>query len=177
MASWIVALIIQCALLCCMKVARKSPSNYIMLTIFTLCWTFMIGYICALYDATTVLTAALMTAVLTISLSIYAVTTDRDFTTLCGPFVCLGLLIVICISICMSLLSFLVFTYTDTYIPFAAGFGVIVYGLFLLIDTQLVCGGGRYELSIDDYIVGALILYLDIIMIFLELLKVFGGRN
>ena len=76
----------------------------------------------------------------------------------------------------MSVVSMFVFTFTETYYPFAAGFAVIIYGLFLLIDTQLVAGGGRYELSLDDYIVGALILYLDIIMIVLELLRVFGGR-
>jgi len=40
-----------------------------------------------------------------------------------------------------------------------------------------VAGKGRYKLTMDDYIVGALIIYLDIIMLFLELLKLFGNRN
>ena len=70
----------------------------------------------------------------------------------------------------------LVYSYTANWYPFAAGFGVIIGGLFLLIDTQLIVGGRRHELSIDDYVVGALILYLDIIYIFLELLKLFGNR-
>ena len=148
-----------------------------MLTVFTICWTFLIGYICSMYEAGIVLSASLMTAVLTISLTLYAWFTKNDFTQLCGPFVCWGLILIFFISMMMSVLSMLVFTYTETWYPFAAGFGVIVYGLFLLIDTQLVCGGGKYELSIDDYIVGALILYLDIVMIFLELLRLFGSRN
>jgi FtsH-binding integral membrane protein len=29
----------------------------------------------------------------------------------------------------------------------------------------------------DDYIVGAMILYMDIMMIFLELLKIFGNKD
>ena len=51
-----------------------------------------------------------------------------------------------------------------------ATLGVFLFGVYLIFDTQLVMGGKRYELCIDDYIVGALILYLDIIMIFLYLL-------
>ena len=169
-ACYILALCVQCALLCCKNVARKSPTNYVLLSIFTLAFTFIVGFICGFYDPTIVCTAALMTCVLTISLSAYAMFTDSDFTTLCGPFVCWGLILIFCISIACSLLSMLIFTYTATWYPFAAGFGVIVYGLFLLIDTQLVCGGGRHELSIDDYVIGALILYLDIVMIFLYIL-------
>ena len=127
-----------------MKVARKSPSNYILLTVFTLCWTYLVGFICATYDATIVLTAALMTAVLTVTLSCYAMYTKNDFTKICGPFVCVGLLLVFTISMLMSVLSMLVFTYTSNWIPFEAGFVVIIYGLFLLIDTQLVVGGGKH---------------------------------
>lgn len=176
MLSWITALIVQIGLLCCIKNARRTPTNYILLSIFTICWTIMIGCITADVDQATVLTATLMTAVITITLSTYAMFTKSDFTTMCGPFVCFGLLIILLVSIAMSLLSMLVFTFADVWIPFAAGFGVLVYGLFLLIDTQLVVGGGRYELSIDDYVVGALILYIDIIMIFLYLLRMFGGK-
>ena len=76
-----------------------------------------------------------------------------------------------------SLLSMFIFTFTETWYPFAAGFGVIVYGLLLLIDTQLVCGGGFHEFSIDDYVIGALILYLDFVMLFLHILSMFGGSE
>ena len=176
-AALILGIAIQCTLLCCKNVARSSPTNYVLLAVFTICWTFIIGVICASYNPTVVLTAALMTMVLTISLTTYACLTKSDFTKLCGPFVCLGLIIIIMVSILMSIISSLVFAYTEKWYPFASGFMVIIYGLFLLIDTQLVVGGKRHELRIDDYIVGALILYLDIIYIFLELLRLFGGRR
>ena len=54
--------------------------------------------------------------------------------------------------------------------------GVFLFGIYLILDTQFVMGGKRYQLSLDDYIVGALILYMDIVMIFLYLLSLFGGR-
>ena len=79
-ACMVLGFCIQCAILCCRNVARTSPTNYIMLGIFTLCWTFLIGFICASYDAAIVVASALMTAVITITLTIYAFTTKSDFT-------------------------------------------------------------------------------------------------
>ena len=42
-------------------------------------------------------------------------------------------------------------------------FGVILFGLYLVFDTQLIMGGKKYEFDYDDYIWGALMLYIDII--------------
>ena len=173
--AMVLALVCECALLCCRNVARKSPINYIMLTIFTICWMYMIGWICAFYSSEVVITASLMTMVLTVSLTAFAFFTKSDFT-MCGPFMCWALLIICTISILMSVISMFVFEFYEVWYPFACGLAVIFYGIFLIIDTQLIVGGKRYQLSIDDYIVGALILYLDIIMIFLEILKLLGRK-
>ena len=175
--SWIVGIICQCAIACCIKVARKVPLNYILLGIFTLCWAYMVTYICAFYEQATVLQASISTAAITITLTAYAMFTKTDFTKMCGAFMCWGLLLILMVQMLLSLLSIFIFTFTDTWIPFVAGFGVILYGLFLIIDTQLILGGKRYELTIDDFVIGAMILYLDIIMIFLYLLKIFGGNR
>ena len=174
-AASVLALVTECALLCCRKVARKSPTNYIMLTIFTLCWVYMVGWICAMYSAEVVITASLMTMVLTVALTAFAMFTKADFT-MCGPFMCWALLIICTISITMSIVCMFCWQFYEVWYPFACGLGVIIYGIFLICDTQMIIGGRRYQLSIDDYIVGALILYLDIIMIFLELLKLFGRK-
>lgn len=52
-----------------------------------------------------------------------------------------------------------------------------VYSIYLLIDTQLVLGGKNLELTLDNYIMGAAILYIDIIQIFLQLLKILGDKK
>ena len=49
--------------------------------------------------------------------------------------------------------------------------GVILFGIYLVIDTALILQGGKYGLTIDDYILGALILYIDIINLFLFILR------
>lgn len=50
-----------------------------------------------------------------------------------------------------------------------------MFGLFIIYDTKvLISGGGRYNLTTDDYIVGPLIIFLDIINIFLFIVRIFG---
>ena len=56
-------------------------------------------------------------------------------------------------------------------------FGVILFGFYLLIDTQLICGGGRVQVSPEHYILAVIMLYLDIINLFLYILMLFGGRE
>ena len=51
--------------------------------------------------------------------------------------------------------------------------GVLLTGVYIIFDTQLIVGGFQYELSIDDYIVGALMLYVDIIVMFIRILRLF----
>jgi protein lifeguard len=63
--------------------------------------------------------------------------------------------------------------------------GLLFYSLFLIIDTMMICRSVEMEqkhgmgmaFGYDDYVLGALNLYLDIVMIFLYLLKIFGSRN
>lgn len=48
---------------------------------------------------------------------------------------------------------------------------------YLVYDTQMVMGGRKHELSPEEHIYGALVLYLDIIYIFISLLSLFGSKN
>ena len=63
-------------------------------------------------------------------------------------------------------------------IPFyTSAVAVFLFSIYLIVDTQLVIGKHSQLLELDDYILGALLIYLDIIQIFLELLRLMGGRN
>ena len=55
--------------------------------------------------------------------------------------------------------------------------GVMLFGFYLIIDTQMIMGGRQVELSIDEYVLAAMLLYIDIIQIFLYLLKILGGNR
>ena len=52
--------------------------------------------------------------------------------------------------------------------------GVVLFSFYLIFDTQLIIGGeDKYAMiGNDDYILGAIILYLDIINIFIYILQI-----
>ena len=74
----------------------------------------------------------------------------------------------------MALLLFFFFSYfTDNKIfhIIITLITIIFYGIYLVYDTQLIAGAHKYSLEIDDYIIGAMILYVDIITLFLEIVR------
>ena len=48
--------------------------------------------------------------------------------------------------------------------------GVTLGLIYVAYDTQLIIGGRKYELNEEDYVVAAVMLYADFVMIFLYLL-------
>ena len=53
-------------------------------------------------------------------------------------------------------------------------------GFYLVYDTQLIMGKFGYGYSVDDYIFAAMELYIDIIRLFLLILRIvakFSRRN
>uniref|UniRef100_A0A8C6YRN9 Protein lifeguard 2 n=1 Tax=Nothoprocta perdicaria TaxID=30464 RepID=A0A8C6YRN9_NOTPE len=55
--------------------------------------------------------------------------------------------------------------------------GAIIFTMFLAFDTQMLMGNRRYSLSPEEYIFGALNIYLDIIYIFSFFLQFFGSSQ
>ena len=54
-----------------------------------------------------------------------------------------------------------------------ASLGAVLFGLYLVFDTQMMLGGKhKYSLSPEEYIYAALNLYIDIINIFLFILSI-----
>jgi FtsH-binding integral membrane protein len=128
----------------------------------------VVAYICAaVNNPRIVVSAAFMTATLVLSLTVYAYFTNTDFTVMGGlAFILLGLFII------LGLFSFLFGPKLYLVYCFV---GVLLFGFYLIIDTQMIIGNNNYELDKDDYIMGAMILYLDIINMFLYLLQIFSS--
>ncbi len=120
-------------LACFKTIARKVPINYILLLSFTACESIMLSYAFAsINDWKIVLTAACITIAVTVSLTIYACTTKTDFTFLVGMlFVCVPLLIL------LGIFSFAFGYFLNT---LYCCLGVLVYSIYLIIDTQLIMG-------------------------------------
>ncbi len=48
---------------------------------------------------------------------------------------------------------------------------VVVIGFYLIYDTYLIIKGKTHQLTEEDYIIGALFMYIDVITLFIYLLK------
>ena len=48
----------------------------------------------------------------------------------------------------------------------------LLFSVYLIFDTQLVLGKGRYSYSLDDAYLAAIQLYIDIVEIFLQILQI-----
>ena len=111
-----------------------------------------------------------MTAAMTIGLTIYAFTTKKDFTTMGGVlFACLLGLILFGIACVFSRSRIMNIIYCSC--------GVVLFGIYLIYDVQLLTGDKERSIDMDDYIYGAVAIYLDIINIFLYLLRILGKSN
>ena len=167
----IISIIIEFTILCCREVARRVPTNYILLAMFTYCQAFVFAQITTAYQGESVLMAAGMTAGMTAGITGYAMTTKRDFTVCSSLFVTLSIGL-LCLFFCSIFMSFATWWH-----PLVSAILVVVYGLYLIFDTQLIAGGHQYSLCYDDYILGALLIYVDIMALFLELLKLLGDKR
>ncbi len=157
-------------MICVRSLSRTVPTNYILLLIFTICESWLVSMVAGNYSPDIVLAAFGMTAGMTLGLTVYALTTKADFTVMWAGIWMFGF------SILMFGLFAIIFQSEVLYM-FYCVLVVVLFGFYLIIDTQLILGGKRYELSEDEYILGALILYIDIIIIFLYLLRIFGGSR
>ena len=52
-----------------------------------------------------------------------------------------------------------------------------VYSIYLIIDTQLILGGRHKELTFDNYVLGAMMIYIDVIGLFVQILKIIGAKK
>ena len=114
--------------------------------------------------------AGVMTLLLTVTLSLFACFTKKDYTKILSalPYIFLAAFIGFVIFIIIMPNEYIMLIFCCVFL--------VIMGLFLIWDTQLIIGGRRYQIGIDDYVLAVLLLYTDVIMIFYYLLKIIGTR-
>lgn len=167
----IVAIVLSTILLyalgCFRQVARAVPWNYLLLTIFTLCFGYFVSYTTAMYNGEAIIISVGITAAVVIALTLYAMFTKTDFT------MCWGLMIVLGVTMLIgSILG--IWLRNRWYQIGMAVLGCLVFSFYLVVDTQLVIGKNQRAYSVDDYVMAAVAIYLDIIQLFLQILQLVG---
>jgi FtsH-binding integral membrane protein len=166
----VVSIVTLYSLVCYTSVSRKIPLNYILLFLFTVCEAYMTSSITMAAKPEVVLIAAILTATVVVALTVYAFTTKTDFTML-GGLLFVAALLLLAAGI---LQIFIKNRILETVISCLS---CLVFSVYLIYDTQLIVGKHANALSLDDYIQGALQLYIDIIRIFIEILRILSALN
>ena len=168
--SFIISIILLLLPIASPNIFRKVPLNYIILTIFTLSYSWWIAAFVVIYTKQTVLLALFLTIVLTISLSIYAIKTNNDITILGGTLFS-SLILFIITGIIFMFISIPLFNILSIY------GGLVLFSIYLIYDIQLIFGNRSHQFREDDYILAALNLYLDIISLCIRILSIVGEKE
>lgn len=146
---------------------RSYPKNMIFLLGFTLCESYLVGVVSSLYDTKIVIEALIITVVVFAGLTLLAMQSKYDFTGWAGW---LG-----------SLLWFLIaFGFIMMFFPYSSGaelvysgIGALIFSAYILVDTQQIMNLYHPE----DEIPAAIALYLDLINLFLNILRILQQTN
>mmetsp|Transcript_27667 Transcript_27667/g.28805 ORF Transcript_27667/g.28805 Transcript_27667/m.28805 type:complete len:191 (-) Transcript_27667:148-720(-) len=163
-------IILPIVIICFRSIMSRVPANYIILFSFTLAESYLVSFVCSVSDPSLVLMAALMTLAMVASLTFYAYTTKTDFTIQGGMLFVIG-------AALMMLVIFGFFTRNNIFHILICVVAIILFGLYILYDTQLILGNKQVSLEIDDYIYASFMLYTDIIILFLRILELLSRIN
>ncbi|GIY01812.1 protein lifeguard 1 [Caerostris darwini] len=134
--SYAIFLGVYIALSCCGNLRRQYPTNFILLSIFTVSMSYMLGTISSFHDTKVVLLAVGITAGVCLAVSVFSFHTKFDFTS-CG-----GLLfILVWVLFLFGIIA--IFTYNTIMTTIYAGCGALLFTLFLAYDTQMLMGGKK----------------------------------
>lgn len=164
-------IVIMFTLVCCESVCRSYPTNMILLLVFTVLESLLIGCICIQYKMDTLLIAVVITFAIVVGLTLFAFQTKIDFTGFGVYLFVFGLVLMLFGLISIILRSNLL---NILYAAFGAG----LFSMYLVFDTQLMIGGKhKYSISPEDYVFASLNIYLDIINLFLLILRLVSASK
>jgi len=147
---------------------RKSyPTNLLFLGAFTALEAYSISVITSFYEARIVVEALIITLGVFVALTVFACQTKYDFTSWI-PYLFTALWVLI------------IFGFMAAFFPHGGkvelAYGVIsalIFSAYILVDTQLVLR----HYHVEEEIAAAINLYLDVINLFLSILRILNSQN
>ena len=158
--------LIPLTLLAVIPGVRGSGSNlaYLLLAIFTVLEGLAVGAFTWFLPTSLILRAAGATTVATGGLTLYALTTKRDFTMLGG-------MLYSCLLGLLALGIMQYFVGGNLLQSGRAALGTFVFCGYLIVNTQMMMGGNKAkQLRPNEHIMAAITLYTDILNLFLHIL-------
>ncbi|KAK6499335.1 hypothetical protein TWF506_003963 [Arthrobotrys conoides] len=147
---------------------RKTyPTNYYLLGLFTAFEAYSVAVITSFYDSKIVLEAVVITAVVFAGLTLFALQTKYDFTQWQGI-----LFTSLWILIGAGFISMFFSHGSGFEMVYSVG-AVVIFSGYVLVDTQMI----MHHFTPDEEVAAAISLYLDIINLFINILRILNNQN
>ncbi|NP_001279731.1 protein lifeguard 4 [Callorhinchus milii] len=145
---------------------HQHPINLYLLFAFTLFEAITVATAVTFYQYSVVLQAFVLTTAVFLGLTSYTFQSKRDFSKYgAGLFACLWILILAGF--------FRLFFFSETMELVFASAGALLFCGFIIYDTHVL----MHKLSPEEYILASINLYLDIINLFLHILRILESIN
>ena len=156
---------------------KKAPANYILLIVFTITMGYLLMFLCGIFNQSqsedsqskwTVVIA--VGATISVSVVITVITLIfKEKVVLCA---------LIGVAILMPVMWFIAlqFWFFNGYYwmyPVFTGVAILLASLIIVIDTYFITS----RLCVDEYIIAAIILFMDIIRLFIYILAALGSKK
>jgi len=146
---------------------HSHPLNMYLLAGFTLTEAYTVGTVVTFYDQVVVLQALIITLGIFFGLTLYTFQSKRDFSGL-GPF------------LYVSLWALILTGLVQLFIPFSRGMDLaialisaLIFSGYIVYDTYMIIN----RLSPEEYIAASVELYLDVLNLFLSVLRALGDAH
>ncbi|KAK4945102.1 hypothetical protein LTR10_015527 [Elasticomyces elasticus] len=147
---------------------RKSyPTNLLFLGAFTGLEAYSISVITSFYESRIVIEALIITLGIFVALTLFACQSKYDFTSWI-PYLAGSLWILIIFGFMAAF-----FPHTSTSELIFGAAGAVIFSGYILVDTQLV----MRHYHVEEEIAASISLYLDIINLFLSILRILNSQN
>ena len=150
--------------------SHAVPYNYILLFTFTIGVSYVLALICSLYTSGSLLFAIILCAIIVGSLCVYGMQAEEDYNEW------RGYIMVVSYGFIGYLIG-AIFIGSTVISSFWASLGAVLFGCYLIMDVQMIMKNEEGYYDIDDYILAAMNVYLDIINVFIYLLHQIAQRR
>ena len=152
------------------SIARTVPLNYAILSAVTFSLAWSVSYLTTFYPASIILTAAFSTAAAVAGITYYAMTSTTDYN-YAKAFLYSSL------AILLFQLGAIWFMPADSYNFWVSVLFAISSSISILYNAEGIIGKKQLKYSQDEYICAAMNLYVEIIQLFIEILKILDKLN
>ena len=152
------------------SIARKVPLNYAILLAVTFSTAWSVSYLTIFFPASTILTAACATAAAVAGITWYAMTSNAQYNY--GKAFLYSSLAILGFQ-----LFAIFFLPVDAYNFWLSVLISISTSISILYHAESIIGKKQRKYSQDDYICAAMNLYIEIIQLFIEILRILDKLN